>query len=104
MPRYSSLVNEYSPLGDAKNERQGPKNAIQWKKKRDDLKDFLRAYICRRMTLKFKRNKTGFINDPLGQPTAVPAGSDCRLILKFWDGRTLWWSASWINKTGVVKT
>ena len=26
-------------------------------------------------------------NDPLGQPT-VPAGSDCRLILKFWDGRT----------------
>ena len=38
--------------------------------------------------------KTGVINDPLGQPT-VPAGSDCRLILKFWevrirtDGRTL---------------
>ena len=32
-------------------------------------------------------NKTGVINDPLGQP-AVPAGSDCRLILKFWDGRT----------------
>ena len=32
-------------------------------------------------------NKTGVINDPLGQPT-VPAGSDCRLILKFWDGRT----------------
>ena len=31
--------------------------------------------------------KTGVINDPLGQPT-VPAGSDCRLILKFWDGRT----------------
>ena len=30
---------------------------------------------------------TGVINDPLGQPTA-PAGSDCRLILKFWDGRT----------------
>ena len=27
------------------------------------------------------------INDPLGQPT-VPADSDCRLILKFWDGRT----------------
>ena len=32
-------------------------------------------------------NKTGVINDPPGQPT-VPAGSDCRLILKFWDGRT----------------
>ena len=32
-------------------------------------------------------NKTGVINDPLGQPT-VPAGSNCRLILKFWDGRT----------------
>ena len=27
------------------------------------------------------------INDPLGQPTD-PAGSDCRLIIKFWDGRT----------------
>ena len=34
-----------------------------------------------------KQNKTGVINDPLGQPT-VPAGSDCRLILKFWDGLT----------------
>ena len=57
-----------------------------------------------------KGNKTGVINDPLGQPT-VPAGSDCRLILKFWDGRTYrrtlcvnivittgrsLWSASWI--------
>ena len=31
--------------------------------------------------------KTVVINDPLGQPT-IPAGSDCRLILKFWDGRT----------------
>ena len=30
--------------------------------------------------------KTRVINDSLGQPT-VPAGSDCRLILKFWDGR-----------------
>ena len=37
---------------------------------------------------KSKHNKTGVINDPLGQPT-VPAGSDCRLILKFWDGRML---------------
>ena len=35
-----------------------------------------------------KKNKTGVINDPIGQLT-VPAGSDCRLILKFWDGRTL---------------
>ena len=34
-----------------------------------------------------KENKTGVINDPLGQPT-VSAGSDCRLSLKFWDGRT----------------
>ena len=34
-----------------------------------------------------KKNKTGVINDPLGQPK-VPAGSNCRLILKFWDGRT----------------
>ena len=33
-----------------------------------------------------KEDKTGVINDPLGQPT-VPAGSDCRLILNFWDGR-----------------
>ena len=32
-------------------------------------------------------HKTGVINDPLGQPT-VAVGSDCRLILKFWDGRT----------------
>ena len=38
--------------------------------------------------LKDKIDKTGVINDPLGQPT-VPTGSDCRLILKFWDGRTL---------------
>ena len=30
-------------------------------------------------------NKTGVINDPLGQPT-VPAGSDCRWILKFCAG------------------
>ena len=36
-----------------------------------------------------KLNKTGVINDPLGQPT-VPAGSDCRFILKFWDWRTDW--------------
>ena len=32
-----------------------------------------------------KKNKTGVINDPLGQPT-VPASSDFRL--KFWDRRT----------------
>ena len=36
---------------------------------------------------KSKWNKTGVINDPRGQLT-VPAGSDCRLILKFWDGLT----------------
>ena len=48
-------------------------------------------------------NKTEVMNDSLGQPT-IQAGSDCRLILKFW---TLYdnsdhylpglWSASWIN-------
>ena len=32
-------------------------------------------------------DKTGVINDLLGLPT-VPAGSDCRSILKFWDERT----------------
>ena len=36
---------------------------------------------------KKKKYKTGVINDPLDQPTD-PAGSDCRLILKCWDGRT----------------
>ena len=56
-----------------------------------------------------KLYKTGVINDPLGQGT-VPAGSDFRLIFKFWDGRTDMcknsdhylpgpWSASWINLT-----
>ena len=44
----------------------------------------VRPYIT---TFQNKQNKTEVINDPLGQPT-VPAGSDCRLILKFWDGRT----------------
>ena len=29
-------------------------------------------------------DKTGVINDPLCQPL-VPAGSNCHLILKFWD-------------------
>ena len=33
-------------------------------------------------------HKTGVINDPLGLPTN-PLGCDCRLILKFWDGRTI---------------
>ena len=36
---------------------------------------------------KYNLNKTGVINDPLDQPT-VPAGSDCRWILKFCAGRT----------------
>ena len=45
------------------------------------------AAFLRSKSWKYKRNKTGVINDPLGQPT-VPAGSDCRLILKLWDGRT----------------
>ena len=39
------------------------------------------------MPNEYNIHKTGVINDPLGQPT-VPAGSDCRLILKFWNGRT----------------
>ena len=37
------------------------------------------------MYMKHNKYKIGVINDPLGQPTA---GSACRLILKFWDGRT----------------
>ena len=37
--------------------------------------------------LKNTWSKAGVINDPLGQPS-VPAGSDCRLILKFCDGLT----------------
>ena len=61
-------------------------------------------------------NKTGVINDPLDQAT-VPAGSDCRWILKFCAGRTDvrtdnmcensdhyrpgLWSASWINNMAV---
>ena len=65
-----------------------------------------------------KENKTGVINDPLGQPT-VPAGSDCRWILKFCaghtDGRTAnmcensdhyrpgLWSASWIKNKVSLK-
>ena len=37
---------------------------------------------------KTRRDNTGgIINDPFGQLT-VPAGSDYRLILKFWDVRT----------------
>ena len=34
-----------------------------------------------------KKGKSGVIDDPLSQPI-VPASSDGRLILKFWDGRT----------------
>ena len=41
----------------------------------------------KKKNLELEKNKTGVINDPLGQPT-VPAGSDCSLILMFWDGRT----------------
>ena len=37
--------------------------------------------------IKYNFNKTGVINDPLGQPTVL-AGSDCRWILKFCAGRT----------------
>ena len=39
-------------------------------------------------TNKIYKTGPGVINDRLGQPT-VPAGSECRLNLKFWDGRTL---------------
>ena len=69
----------------------------------------------------YNYHKTGVINDPLGQPT-VPAGSDWRLILKFWNGRTHGrtdgqtdtlcqnsdhyrpglWSAPWINNDNVI--
>ena len=41
---------------------------------------------CMILVDEIKINKTGVINDPLGQPT-VPAGSDCRWILKFCAGR-----------------
>ena len=34
----------------------------------------------------YNYNKTGVINDPLGQPTVL-AGSDCHLISNFWDRR-----------------
>ena len=49
---------------------------------------------------------TGVINDPLSQPT-VPAGSDCRLILKFCygrtDGRTLCVkTVIWVTMVAVV--
>ena len=43
---------------------------------------------CRDCGLAGWINKTGVINNPLGQPK-VPAGSDCRLILKFWDGHSV---------------
>ena len=38
----------------------------------------------------FRLHKTGVINDPLGQPTIYKAksSSNCRLILKCWDGLT----------------
>ena len=42
-------------------------------------------------SMKNSINKTGVINDPLGQPTD-PAGSDFHLILKFWDGRKDGWT------------
>ena len=38
----------------------------------------------------FNIHKTGVINDPLGQPTD-PAGIDCCLNLKLWDGLTDGW-------------
>ena len=65
------------------------------------------------VTFLLRVNKSFFYNkcthDPLGQPT-VKAGSECRLIFKFWDGRTDTlgeksdhfrpglWTGSWINK------
>ena len=67
------------------------------------------VFYLKRAFQKIYLDKTGVINDPLGQHT-VPAGSDSRLILKFWDGRTDnmcknsdhfrpgLWSASWIKK------
>ena len=42
------------------------------------------TFYMKVFTHETKLNKTGDINDPLGQRT-VPAGNDCRLILKFWD-------------------
>ena len=73
-------------------------------------KEFFFAYLSSMQHTSIRENKSGVINDPLGQPT-VPAGSDCRLILKFRDGRTDTlcensdhyrpglWSASWIKNS-----
>ena len=47
----------------------------------------LKIHVTIKTKVKENEDKTGVINDPLGQPT-VPAGSDFHLILKFWDGRT----------------
>ena len=52
-----------------------------------DVYWFEASSITHHLLSRHNNNKTGVINDPLGQPT-VPAGSDCRLILKFWEGRT----------------
>ena len=68
-------------------------NREEWWKSIFSVADTYLNINCRfnrqkgRWSRESKRNKTGVINDPLDQPT-VPAGSDCRLILKFWDGRT----------------
>ena len=55
------------------------------------VNDFLQTFIICTKTNFNNENitsyKTEVINDPLGQPT-VPAGSACRFISKFWDGRT----------------
>ena len=49
--------------------------------------DYAKEFGAKLFMLEHRYNKTGVINYPLGQST-IPTGSDLRLILKFWDGRT----------------
>ena len=60
---------------------------MQWK----EIENYFLSYFNSTHPVSGTKQKvyqTGVINDLLGQPS-VQAGSDCRLILKFWDGRTL---------------
>ena len=63
------------------------KMVCQWASKTDGYSN-LYGFVLQAYLREYNKHKPGVINDLLGQPT-IPAGSDCRLILKFWDGRTL---------------
>ena len=76
------LIDIFKRADERKAKEQGRKVARQM------VHAFMTPELIRQCVLgDINGYKTGVINDPLGQPT-VPAGSDCRLILKFWDGRT----------------